>query len=234
MNPSHGEEAVVVSEQRAFVRMEDLVFDQLLSLIAKGELLPGARLAVAEFTARFGTSATPVRMAISRLNEMGLVEIVPHRGARVVKMSVAEIKELYEVRRILEGGAAKIAAQQITEQGVASLEMVWNDFRDAVLVGDINRSYQLDVEFFSILFSFCKNHELNAIIERIGQRLRLYKMLWFSTVIRNEKELHTLKPAIINACRAGSGIDAEDAMRAFLTRAEGQLIQLVGTTMLSP
>lgn len=229
--PSSDQVAPALAEQSALQRMEDFVFDRLLSLVTKGELLPGARLVVAELTAWFGVSATPVRMAISRLDQLGLVETIPRRGARVARISATEIHELYEVRRILEGSAARIAAQNVTEPGIARLQAVWQDFRSAVDASDVNAAYRLDEEFFSIFLSFTQNNTLLSTINDINRRLRLYKMLWLSTAIHNKKELQKLKPALISACKLRSGDNAETAMRDFLSRAERQLTELVQATM---
>lgn len=215
-------------------RVEDYVFDRLLTMIARGELLPGARLVVADLTAGFGVSATPVRMAISRLHQVGLVETIPHRGARVARISVGEIHELYEVRRILEGAAARIAACNIDADGIARLEAIWQLFRQAVDADDVHGAYQADVDFFAVFHSFANNKTLLATIHDIHRRLRLYKMLWLSAAIHRKDELQKLKPALLDACRARSAGAAESATRAFLTRAERQLVELVQATMQSP
>src|ERR1700716_154277 len=81
----------------------------LRNAIGEGRLAPGQRLVVADVTKMFGVSAGPVREAIRRLTGEGLVDITPHRGATVRQFSTGEVREIFEVREMIEGLAAKLA-----------------------------------------------------------------------------------------------------------------------------
>lgn len=85
----------------------------LREAIREGRLEPGQRLVVAEVTRMLGVSNGPVREAIRRLTGEGLVEITPHRGASVRRFDSCDVREIFEVREVLEGLAARLAAARI-------------------------------------------------------------------------------------------------------------------------
>lgn len=87
----------------------DCAIHALREAIRTGKLEPGQRLIVADISRMLNVSGGPVREAIRRLTGEGLVQIVPHRGASVRKVSSSEIKELFELREAVEGLAARLA-----------------------------------------------------------------------------------------------------------------------------
>ena len=80
--------------------------------IVTGKLLPGSRLGLHNLSQLLAMSPTPIREALHRLEAVGLVETVPHHGARIVGLSIADLKDLYEARLALEPLAARRAAEQ--------------------------------------------------------------------------------------------------------------------------
>ncbi|MBW3647524.1 MAG: GntR family transcriptional regulator [Actinobacteria bacterium] len=89
--------------------------------IAAGQLAAGDWLREAHLAAELGTSRTPVREALRTLAAEGLVELVHHRGARVVQWSAADLDETYRLRALLEGEAAGLAAQRASREDVAAM-----------------------------------------------------------------------------------------------------------------
>ncbi|MFH1806728.1 MAG: GntR family transcriptional regulator [Pseudomonadota bacterium] len=103
-------------------------YDMLLDAIDHGDLAPGSRLRETEIADRFGISRTPVREALKRLEQQGLVSHEPHHGAVVTKLDYREIGELYFVREVMEGTAARLAALHATNVEIKVLkEMVAAD-----------------------------------------------------------------------------------------------------------
>jgi DNA-binding GntR family transcriptional regulator len=90
--------------------------------ILRGELPPGARLGEVELADRLGVSRTPVREALSRLAAEGLVEVLPHRGARVVDFSADDLDAIFDVRLALEPQATGRAATRVTTTDLADLD----------------------------------------------------------------------------------------------------------------
>ncbi len=95
--------------------LSQLIRDQLLDRIMRGELIPGNRLIELKIAAEYSTSQAPVREALRELEAMGVIETLPNKGARVRTITNKELGELYDVRAQLES----YAAQLVTERGVA-------------------------------------------------------------------------------------------------------------------
>ena len=96
------------------------LYDDLSSAIVSGEIAPGAKLSEPAIARRFGVSRAPVREAIRRLQERGLVTYVANQGARVAEPSAAEFLALLDVREATEGMAARLAAESMSEAEIAS------------------------------------------------------------------------------------------------------------------
>ena len=97
-------------------------YARIRAAIRDGTLPPGLRLTETDLASRFGVSRTPVRQAIARLEAEGLLTHEPRRGLAVTRPDHAQVIELYVMREILEGAAARLAAQHATETELAALE----------------------------------------------------------------------------------------------------------------
>lgn len=91
----------------------DFIVDALTRSIASGALVAGQRLVEADLTARLGVSRGPLREALSRLDADGVITIEPYRGAIVKNWTKTEVRSVFHVREVLDGLAARLAAEQI-------------------------------------------------------------------------------------------------------------------------
>ncbi len=107
-------------------------YDMLLKEIENGDLPPGTRLREAELAERIGISRTPVREALKRLESQGLVAHEPHHGTVVATLDYGEVAELYQIREVLEGTAARLGAQSATEAEIGVLQK-WSSGTDRSL-----------------------------------------------------------------------------------------------------
>src|SRR3954469_1508438 len=101
-----------------FATKSDLAYTRVRRLILSGELEPGAVLPQASLAQTIGISTTPLREALRRLKQEGLVELDAHRDARVRPLDATEARDLLELRRTLDPLAASLAAQRRTEADV--------------------------------------------------------------------------------------------------------------------
>jgi DNA-binding GntR family transcriptional regulator len=102
-------------------RAADQAYDWIRSGIVGDDLAPGSHLREEEIAERIGCSRTPVREAIRRLAAEGLVEFVPNRGAHVAAWSDRDLAEIFDLRAVLEGFAARLAARRADPDVVAHL-----------------------------------------------------------------------------------------------------------------
>ncbi|MHB1526157.1 MAG: GntR family transcriptional regulator [Candidatus Dormibacteria bacterium] len=108
-NPARGEHRTLAEK----------AFTSLHQMILAGELKPGARLPIDDLAEMLGMSAMPVREAVRRLGAMGLVENVPHKGARLTELSVEDLSEVYTARLILEPLTIYETVKVLTEEHAA-------------------------------------------------------------------------------------------------------------------
>src|SRR3954471_12721933 len=109
-------EVAVASGHRT---LAEKAFGALHEAILTGRLQPGERLPIEELAEVLDMSAMPIREAVRRLDAAGLVENVPHRGARVTELSIDDLAEVYEVRLALEPAAVRRAAERFSDQAAA-------------------------------------------------------------------------------------------------------------------
>ncbi|SDX92137.1 transcriptional regulator, GntR family [Modestobacter sp. DSM 44400] len=104
-----------------FPRKSDLAYARLRDLILSGVLQPGSALNQATLARTIGISTTPLREALRRLKEQGLVELDAHRDARVAPLDAAEARDLLELRRSLDPLSAGLAAERRTASDIAEI-----------------------------------------------------------------------------------------------------------------
>ena len=102
--------------------LRDVVFENLRGAIVEGRLKPGERLMEVQLAEQLGVSRTPVREAIRKLELEGLVVMLPRKGAYVANMSLKDLIDVLEIRASLEGLAASLAAERITDEDIKKLE----------------------------------------------------------------------------------------------------------------
>ncbi len=123
------------------------VVDLLRAAILANELAAGTRLIEEDVAEQMGTSRVPVREALRQLEQEGLVELIPHRGAIVATLADAEISSVYEVRATIEAEAMKRACVLVTEEGLARLYRLCEDMDHARRLGDFELVADVDARF---------------------------------------------------------------------------------------
>lgn len=192
------------------------VVERIRAAIRAGRYQPGHRLVEADLTRELGVSRGPVREALSRLVADGLVEIVPHRGASVRQMTRQDVADLFAVRAMLEGGAARLAAERIGGGADATalhavLEETrgWHDGREPLHYVDANE------RFHQVVVENAGNRRLVELIDQL--QVHSHRLLWlgFLTLerIRTSNAQHACVAEAILAGRAGV---AEKTMRAHI------------------
>ena len=129
--------------------MKEEVFEELHQRVIAGEYPQGEWLRQEDIAEQMGVSMTPVREALDLLVSAGLAERVPYRGVRVLELSHREIVEAYGLRLLLEGTAARAAADHITPDQLRALSRIVDELESQVTLNDMSRARQLSREFHS-------------------------------------------------------------------------------------
>jgi DNA-binding GntR family transcriptional regulator len=164
------------------------VYDRLRDEILNCRIPPGAQIFEQDLANRFGMSKSPVREALLRLRQQGLVEVKARSGYRVSPMSVAEVNEMYEMRIMYETTCAALAVAHASDEAIARLDM----FRTAPKSNDVTDWTAMNRRFHMELAGICGNNRLartaaefidqftrftHVSMSRLRQPLRLDKLL---------------------------------------------------------
>jgi DNA-binding GntR family transcriptional regulator len=149
-------------------RATDAAYDAVRRMILSGEAAAGSRLGEAELAETLGLSRTPVREALQRLGADGLVEVLPHRGARVVQWTRRDLEEIFELRSLLEPYAAARAARMAPGKDVLADLLGQCDAMEAAAAdGDLTRVAQLNALFHAALIEASGNRRLPAMLTSV-------------------------------------------------------------------
>lgn len=201
-------------------------YRRLLGDIRGGVLAPGDRLLETEIAARLGISRTPVREAIRLLEADGLVEHIPRQGATVRRLDAGEVTELYEMRGVLEGTAARMAARMASAVELGELAAI-----NAGMVaarGDAPRMYELNRRFHAVLLSAARNRYLARSVAGLQKTLLI---LGPSTLNEPERADAAGREhaAVLEALERRDEVGAEAAMRAHVAAAHATRLRQVYT-----
>jgi DNA-binding GntR family transcriptional regulator len=138
-------------------------------MIIAGELAPGERLFEDRLAEQLGVSRNPVREALRALEGTGLVEVVPRRGAYVVRLDPARGKQLLELRQVFESYAAELAARNRTDEDMAALRACVEHGRKATDDDDIVRAAGFHRDFHRLIEQASKNEFLETAMAPLRQ-----------------------------------------------------------------
>ncbi|HEX5414230.1 MAG TPA: GntR family transcriptional regulator [Chloroflexota bacterium] len=205
--------------------LSDRVYHALREDIFAQTLRPATRLDVHHLASIYGTSAAPVRQALARLHDEGMVEILPRRGTFVTSMRPGDVAEVFQVRRIIELGVADLTAGRLPSDVVERLGRVVA-LTEALAIGESFRDYasyiQYDAEFHRIPILAIGNGRLLRIFDSLHAHICIARGLYPAS---NQRATQTLAEhrAIFDAYRAGDATAVKAAILVHLCNGEADL-----------
>ena len=185
---------------------KNLIYKGLRRSISVGHRKPGERLDLAALAEGYGTSVTPVRDALQMLNQEGLVTIKPRSGYFVTHVTLKQLRDMLELREILEVASIERAAVLITEEQLGQLEHVHADY-----AGEDDESYERYMaenrHFHYLIAEASGNHELAQTLGRLHDRL-----IRFMVLCRVGETLERRHALVIEALRTRDAAAARQAM----------------------
>lgn len=161
----------VFSGQHDRRKVTDWVYEELKNAVLELRLPPGHALREAALAQQLGVSKTPIREALSRLEQDGLAEMTSFKGAVVTGYSRRDLLEIYELRELLENSAARSAAVSISPAALDRLTQICRESRELRQGGDPARLAALITEFDTVLFDQVQNSRIRALIENLRAHL---------------------------------------------------------------
>ncbi|TXY70536.1 GntR family transcriptional regulator [Vibrio cholerae] len=213
------------STEKESTKSENLT-EYLIEAIVEGQLAPGGKISEPELAKQFQVSRGPLREALMRVEGLGLIERIPHIGARVIQLSPIKLVELYAVREALEGMAARLAARNITEIELAGLESLLSTHSTHIdqVEGASYFHQQGDFDFHYRIIQASRNQQLIGLLcDELYHLLRMYRYQSPRSHSRPVEALEEHK-FILRAIRQRDEELAEMLMRRHISRSR-QLIE---------
>lgn len=195
--------------ERRVLREE--VRDYLMKEILDGHLAPGDRIVETRIAQQFGVSQAPVREALRDLELFGFVASSPFRGSTVRQMSIEDHLQLYPIRAVLEGLAARYAATRISDSGLKRLEKLMATMRHAAARGDDRAQIAADFRFHRTIMEAAGNWLLLQSWERM--QLATTTFLTIARSRHSLKDIADRHQPVIEALRAHDPARSEHEMR---------------------
>jgi len=151
------------------------IYNIIIKEIVTGKIFPGQRLIERELIEKYGMSKTPIREALHKLEENGIVTYELNRGFSVVKISHRDAEEIYELREVLEGLAAKKVVEKL-DLAITQDKNIIENFRlseECLKNNDIQKYSILDMEFHNLLADMSGNYRLKNTLDKLYYQARL-------------------------------------------------------------
>lgn len=201
---------------------------QLEQEIVTGKLTPGTRLDEKTLTERFQVSRTPVREALHQLSSIGLIEILPRRGATVRKVSLRDLIEMFEVMAELEGLCGFLAAQRMNDSDIDLLRQKHLATKPLLNPVDYDRYYDANVQFHECIYQGSQNNYLAQQTLQLRNRLAPYRRVQLHQPQRIEKSFAEHEKVLI-AIEARDATKASDLLKAHITVQQGSFSGFVSS-----
>lgn len=147
--------------------MQEIVYDTIRESILNGHYPPGHRLIADDLAKELGVSRMPIREALHRLEVSGLVMMLPHRGAIVSEFSEPDIIEVYHIRAVLDGLAARLAAPNLSDADFKQLDTHLKEMEKKISAGDTEAFLRANREFHTVVWKAARASRLQELLENL-------------------------------------------------------------------
>ena len=188
------------------------VYEILKRAIIFQEIGPGQKIDEEGVAKQLGVSRTPIRESLCRLENEGIVKIIPRRGAFVARHSKESIIEILLVREVLEGFAARLAVDHVDERAIEEMSSLFRDFSEAN-IRDRSKDYaQADLKFHTLILKKSQNSWLMSIMNILNDHIQMLRLRTVALEGRPERSLLEHRK-IIEALEKRNPSLAESLMR---------------------
>lgn len=216
-----------IAPEMASIGLPEAAYQAIRANILDNRWSPGFQATELEVATQLNMSRTPIHEALMRLQQEGLVEVIPRHGMRVLPVSPADMKEIYEVLRSLEATAAELAAAR--KPGPAELrplEEASEAMDSALKANDLDAWAKADEAFHAHLLDLSGNRILKQMVLNTWDRAHRARMV---TLRLRPKPVNSTREhrALVKAIKQGDPAAAGELQRAHRERAGGELVELL-------
>ena len=205
------------------------VFSQIQNDILNGKFQPGDSLIETRLSEDLGVSRTPIREALRQLELEGLVQSIPNKGVVVTGVSTKDIKDIYTIRMMIEGLAARLAAENITEDEINELKECLDLEEFYTIKNDTEQVLKLDSKFHGIIFKASKSKPLLYMLGTFHLYIRRARNISISSPGRAQQAFLEHR-AIFKAISEGNAKMAESLTTDHVKNASINLIKQISST----
>ncbi len=183
------------------VPLRERVYSLIQQAIVSGELQPGQRVRDVDLATKLGVSRTPVREALQRLADEGLVEMLPGALTRIVPLHTQAAQDAFLVVAVVHALATRLAVSRLTESDIATLRKANNKLMVALTAYDVETAIQADDAFHEVFVHQANNQEIRLTLDRLMPKVRRLEYAQFGSFAGHTSvQQHQ---AIIAACEQG-------------------------------
>jgi DNA-binding GntR family transcriptional regulator len=204
--------------------LREKILETIREAILKGTLKPGERVSEPDLAERFGISRTPIREAFRQLESEGYLQVVPRKGAVVASLSERDIEEFYAIKIILEGFAAKMAAENLTVKDIERLESINERLQKMADEGDVKKFFRVHNEFHEVFIKAAGNDKLYEMINQLVMKFKRLRLASLSQPGRMDGSVEEHRN-MIQAFKNHDGDCADGVVRHAATIGADALIQ---------
>jgi len=204
--PAEAQEAEPELEPLRVVTTQERVYQRLERAIISGKLRPGERLFAGKLARQLGVSSMLVRDALSRLEARNFITSQPNRGVVVNELSVENLREIFEIRLLLENRALRAAAKLRTKESLDRLNRIQERYNRAVLDCDPGQMMSLNQAFHFTIYDQARMPILLTVIKDMWLRISpYYHVMYRQTVLRDPRRGLRTHPKILEGLRRRDG-----------------------------
>lgn len=200
--------------------MAEYALEELREAIILGELSPGTPLRLDELARTLGMSISPIREAVRQLEALGLAKHVPHQGARVLPFDVDELRDLFEVRLVIESLALRRAAMRLTPEEGEAASAHLGRLDEARAADDVREAMRAHTEFHFTLYDACGCEWLPALIRPAWDASERFRPALLSAEGELQTEHREIDEELLRTCLTRQPAAAVRAFRRHLQLAE--------------
>jgi|EPASupsiteSAE347_1022098.scaffolds.fasta_scaffold02447_3 DNA-binding GntR family transcriptional regulator len=210
-----------IPDQQPIVRkgkfLREQVYKNLKSTILNGDLQSKKRLIEEKLAGEMGTSRTPVREAIQKLEKEGLIQKLPRGGYAVSIITDEDIEEVFGIRSVIEGYAGYLATSRATDDDIKALEEIVQKEEKCLEENNTEEIIRLNTEFHDRLYRAAKSAKLYSIINDLRDYIYRYRIIIFRYDGMAEISINDHKD-MIGLMRAKSAMQVEKLIRKHIVR----------------
>ena len=214
---------------KGYELLNEKVYRALKEKIIKGTIKPGTKISEGEIAKQMGVSRTPIREAMRKLEVDGLVIMNPNKGGQVIDFSIEDLQEVLQIRKLLEGFAAYIAAKKISDKEIIKLGEIIEKMRNAATKSDIATYTNLNSQFHNVILKLSGNKRLIRLCSSLSgheykfqiEALTLLERLKYS-IEEHIKILEALKKGNSIEAKSLSQLHIENVLKNILLYKKGK------------